>query len=176
MQSMLCGYGTHIIGYMAGCKWFAWSGHISALSTAVSLPVYMAGMWLHGPAFTSSIVYLAVSLVQFPSLSITAAVTLTGPSRFSLFNSRLITLMVLGLVTFCLTVAGLMAPVASAMPDKPHTSLAAPIMTAGDITMRFMNAYSDISIVRIIMDQVLHLWRDDHGCMLHRCFCRRVTH
>ena len=39
-------------------------------------------------------------------------------------------------------------------PAEPYPSLRVPLMKAIDMTMRFMNSVTDITIVRIILDQV----------------------
>lgn len=67
------------------------------------------------------------------------------------------TFLVFYVASFFQLLAGAVAPAPSAIPEKPHTGLAGPVLYAGDITMRFMNAITDLSVVRIILDQVLGL-------------------
>lgn len=115
----------------------------------------MGGMWQHGPAFCKSPIFILVTLVHSAMVLTAAAIVWTGPIHVYMFSSRMITFLVFAVATFFQLLASALAPASSAIPEKPHTSLATPVFYAADITMRFMNAFTDLSFVRIVLDQVL---------------------
>eukprot|EP00892_Ulva_mutabilis_P011399 jgi/Ulvmu1/8631/UM046_0034.1 len=142
------------IGLLAGVPWFMWYLHSGAIvSCAIVLPVHLVGVWICGPAFNTTNIFALSSITNIICCTPAAFLITAGPIRLAIFRNRIISLCVSAVGTFAYAFSSFMAPMPSAFPKEPMTSLTTPLMAAANLTSHFMNAFTDAAIVRPILEQ-----------------------
>lgn len=161
LLSLMVGYGIQTAGYLAGSKWFTWHAHVTGMMHLVVTPVFLVGMRLDGPAFPKTCTYIIAASVMAPLSTVAAGMALVRPLHYAMFSSRLKTLTAFGVAVFFQIPAASVGPASA--PAEPHRTLNVRLLFTADTTMHCTNSLTDLSMVRIILDQLLSFsWSSSH--------------
>lgn len=143
-----------LVTFTLGSSFNGWYPHVFVFSYSVVQTVNLMFFWRRGPGHSGTHAHsicVCLLILCFFAFSIPA---IAGPLPLVPFENRLITTATISLALWLLSFSGYTGGSAADRPEVPHTSFAAPLLTATWVTVRVMDPVTDMILVRLILELV----------------------
>lgn len=112
------------------------------------------GLWRHGPAYAHTITFSIFNFLYLACILPVIIAAFVRDDSSIPFQNRLKSTLLIALCSYFSNLTGLCGQISDEHPLEPMTSLARPFFLAGIRSGRVMDALTDISMIRILLEQV----------------------
>eukprot|EP00892_Ulva_mutabilis_P012454 jgi/Ulvmu1/9581/UM054_0011.1 len=138
---------------LAGFPWFMARAHIPALVWAFTTSLHVIGMGYIGPGFALTKSAKACNAFGVLSMVYLLTASFVGPISFTPFQNRLVNTICTGMGLLLVYIYTSTGGTAAEHPADPYPTILAPLTNSAFSTLRSLDAYTDLGLVRLLWDK-----------------------